>query len=125
MRRDRPFFARDSGGEEVCRRWRSGDGHLQWLSDSDRIGLLPGALLRNAELKFLCKPVDLRVETTNSPFTRTAPKGQVLHDPDRPWRGELLRGARHSRPTGGGGSRCVPVHHNLQWLAAGYRRHSQ
>ncbi len=32
-------------------------------------GLLPGALLRNRELKFVCRPVTIRVETTNSPFT--------------------------------------------------------
>src|SRR4051812_11416058 len=48
---------------------------FQILTES---GLLPGALLRNAEMKFLCKPVELRVETTNSPFTHTARKGQVL-----------------------------------------------
>jgi phosphoribosylformylglycinamidine synthase subunit PurQ / glutaminase len=44
-------------------------------------GLLPGALLRNAGLKFLCKPVDISVETTNSPFTHAARKGQVLKIP--------------------------------------------
>ena len=43
--------------------------------------LLPGALLRNAELKFICKTVDLRVETTNSAFTHRARKGQVLRIP--------------------------------------------
>lgn len=43
--------------------------------------LLPGALLRNAGLKFLCKPVDLRVETTNSPFTHEARKGQTVRFP--------------------------------------------
>ena len=32
-------------------------------------GLLPGALMRNAGLKFLCKPVELTVATTNSVFT--------------------------------------------------------
>jgi len=32
-------------------------------------GLLPGALMRNAQLKFICKTVDLKVETSNSPFT--------------------------------------------------------
>jgi phosphoribosylformylglycinamidine synthase I len=41
-------------------------------------GLLPGALLRNRELKFVCRPVRLRVETTNTPFTSSATKGQVL-----------------------------------------------
>ncbi|MGM0586673.1 MAG: phosphoribosylformylglycinamidine synthase subunit PurQ, partial [Pseudomonadota bacterium] len=32
-------------------------------------GLLPGALLRNAGIRFLCRRVVLRVETTDSPFT--------------------------------------------------------
>jgi phosphoribosylformylglycinamidine synthase subunit PurQ / glutaminase len=44
-------------------------------------GLLPGALLRNAGLKFVCKPVEISVETTNSPFTREARKGQILKVP--------------------------------------------
>ena len=44
-------------------------------------GLLPGALLRNAGLKFICKYVDLSVETTNSPFTHGAEKGQILRIP--------------------------------------------
>ena len=43
--------------------------------------LLPGALIRNKELKFVCKEVTLRVETTNSPFTSGAEKGQVLRLP--------------------------------------------
>ncbi len=43
--------------------------------------LLPGALLRNAGLKFLCKDVQLRVETTNSPFTSAAEKGRILTVP--------------------------------------------
>jgi phosphoribosylformylglycinamidine synthase len=41
-------------------------------------GLLPGALLRNAGMKFICRPVGVAVETTDSPFTRGAEKGQVL-----------------------------------------------
>jgi phosphoribosylformylglycinamidine synthase len=44
-------------------------------------GLLPGALIRNRGLKFRCKPVDLRVETVESPFTRAAKKGQTLRVP--------------------------------------------
>src|SRR5215208_5112029 len=42
---------------------------FQILTES---GLLPGALLRNADLKFICKPVEIAVETTNSPFTHQA-----------------------------------------------------
>jgi phosphoribosylformylglycinamidine synthase len=44
-------------------------------------GLLPGALIRNRGLKFICRPVRLRTETTNSPFTSGARKGQVLTVP--------------------------------------------
>lgn len=44
-------------------------------------GLLPGALLRNRGLKFICRQVDLRVETLNSPFTAEAATGQVLRMP--------------------------------------------
>ena len=35
------------------------------------MGLLPGALLRNANLRYICKPVILRVETSQSAFTST------------------------------------------------------
>jgi len=44
-------------------------------------GLLPGALMRNAGLEYICKQVYLRTETTDSPFTRTVGKGQVLKIP--------------------------------------------
>ena len=44
-------------------------------------GLLPGALLRNRSLKFICREVRLRVETTDSPFTNCAQKGQILRVP--------------------------------------------
>jgi phosphoribosylformylglycinamidine synthase len=44
-------------------------------------GLLPGALVRNRDLKFICKPVELRVETTNSPFTSAAQRHQTVTFP--------------------------------------------
>src|SRR5271170_4071465 len=44
-------------------------------------GLLPGALMRNAGLKYICKQVHLRTETTDSPFTQTLSKGQVVKIP--------------------------------------------
>jgi phosphoribosylformylglycinamidine synthase I len=44
-------------------------------------GLLPGALLRNRSLKFVCRHVTLRVETTNTPFTSSAKRGQRLRIP--------------------------------------------
>ena len=44
-------------------------------------GLLPGALMRNAGLKYICKQVHLRVETADSPFTNQLKKGAVLKIP--------------------------------------------
>ena len=44
-------------------------------------GLLPGALRWNAGLKFICRPVTVRVETTDSPFTSRAKPGQALEIP--------------------------------------------
>ena len=44
-------------------------------------GLLPGAMLRNAGLRFICRPVHIRVETTETPFTCAATRGQVLEIP--------------------------------------------
>ena len=44
-------------------------------------GLLPGALMRNAGLKYICKQIHLRVETADSPFTNQLAKGEVLKMP--------------------------------------------
>ena len=44
-------------------------------------GLLPGALIRNQGLKFICREVRLRVETVNSPFTCASRKGSILRMP--------------------------------------------
>ncbi len=44
-------------------------------------GLLPGAMLRNDSLKFVCKFVPLRIESSDSPFTRKVEKGEVLRIP--------------------------------------------
>src|SRR5215475_10126918 len=44
-------------------------------------GLLPGALIRNAGLKFVCRDVHLRTETTNSPFTSSSQRGEILRMP--------------------------------------------
>lgn len=44
-------------------------------------GLLPGALMRNAGLKFICRDVHLRVERTTTPFTGGFSDGDVLRCP--------------------------------------------
>jgi phosphoribosylformylglycinamidine synthase len=43
--------------------------------------LLPGVLMRNASLKFICKDVHLRVERTDTSFTGRYDKGQVVRFP--------------------------------------------
>jgi phosphoribosylformylglycinamidine synthase len=44
-------------------------------------GLLPGALVRNAGLQFVCQQVILRVEESDTPFTRAMKRGQLLKIP--------------------------------------------
>ncbi len=44
-------------------------------------GLLPGVLTRNAGLRFICRQVHIRVETTDTPFTVEAKSGHVLKMP--------------------------------------------
>ncbi len=44
-------------------------------------GLLPGAMLRNRDLKFHCEHVTVRVEETDTPFSASAMKGQRLRLP--------------------------------------------
>ncbi len=60
-------------------------------------GLLPGVLQRNAQLKFVCRDVTLRVETSNSPFTRAYNAGQKL------------RGRRHGEAARGRGPHRLPL----------------
>lgn len=51
---------------------------FQILTES---GLLPGALMRNAGLKFICREVDLRVENADTPFTGGYAVGQRIRIP--------------------------------------------
>lgn len=44
-------------------------------------GLLPGSLVRNRNLKFICRPVQLRAATRNSPFTAAIPEEATLTIP--------------------------------------------
>jgi phosphoribosylformylglycinamidine synthase subunit PurQ / glutaminase len=60
---------------------------FQVLCEAD---LLPGALQKNAGLKFLCRSVDLRVETTASVLTSQARTGDVLHIPINHFEGNYV-----------------------------------
>jgi len=51
---------------------------FQILTES---GLLPGALMRNRGLKYVCKPVYVRVENAATPFTNACREGEVLQIP--------------------------------------------
>jgi phosphoribosylformylglycinamidine synthase subunit PurQ / glutaminase len=56
-------------------------------------GLLPGALMRNRRLRFLCRPVQVRVENANTPFTGAARQGEVLQLPIAHGEGNYFCGA--------------------------------
>jgi phosphoribosylformylglycinamidine synthase I len=44
-------------------------------------GLLPGVLMRNASLKFVCRDVHLKVERTDTPFTKAYAQGEIIRIP--------------------------------------------
>ena len=60
-------------------------GHVLGICNGFQVliesGLLPGALMRNAGLKFVCKDVELSVTTTKSPFTNKYRKGEKIRIP--------------------------------------------
>jgi phosphoribosylformylglycinamidine synthase len=51
---------------------------FQILTES---GLLPGALMRNVGMKYVCRYLYLRTETSNTPFTSNITRGQLLYIP--------------------------------------------
>src|SRR5689334_17847565 len=67
---------------ESVRKFASSGGLVLGICNGFQIlcesGLLPGALMRNVGLKFVCKPVQLRVETSDTPFTNACREGEVL-----------------------------------------------
>jgi phosphoribosylformylglycinamidine synthase subunit PurQ / glutaminase len=70
---------------QSVKRFAAGGGLVLGICNGFQIlaesGLLPGALMRNAGLKYICKQVNLRTETADSPFTNQLKKGQVLQIP--------------------------------------------
>jgi phosphoribosylformylglycinamidine synthase len=53
-------------------------------------GLLPGALVANRELKFICRPIHVRVESNDSVLTRAASVGRVLRIPLNSYEGNYV-----------------------------------
>ena len=70
---------------QPVKRFAAGGGLVLGICNGFQIlaeaGLLPGALMRNAGLNYVCKQVNLRTETAESPFTRGLSKGEVLRMP--------------------------------------------
>lgn len=55
-------------------------------------GLLPGALIANRDLRFICRPVHVRVESTASVLTKAAKPGQILSIPLNSYEGNYIPG---------------------------------
>jgi phosphoribosylformylglycinamidine synthase subunit PurQ / glutaminase len=70
---------------ESVRKFAAGGGLVLGICNGFQIlcesGLLPGALMRNVGLKYVCKPVEVRVENAETPFTNACARGEVLTIP--------------------------------------------
>jgi phosphoribosylformylglycinamidine synthase len=70
---------------ESIKRFAAGGGLVLGICNGFQIltecGLLPGALVRNRNLKFICRPVQVRAATRNSPFTSAIPDEATLTIP--------------------------------------------
>jgi phosphoribosylformylglycinamidine synthase subunit PurQ / glutaminase len=78
-------IARFSPVMESVKKFADGGGIVLGICNGFQIlcesGLLPGALMRNAGLKYVCKPVHVRVENADTPFTNSIREGEVLSIP--------------------------------------------
>ena len=78
-------IARFSPAMESVRRHAAGGRNVIGICNGFQIlleaGLLPGAMLRNASLSFICKHVWLRTDDVNNPFTRKMTEGETLRIP--------------------------------------------
>ncbi|HEX6459913.1 MAG TPA: phosphoribosylformylglycinamidine synthase subunit PurQ [Thermoleophilaceae bacterium] len=78
-------IARFSPVMEAVREFALGGGPVLGICNGFQVlceaGLLPGALLPNTSLRFVCRQVDLLVENPNTPFTRACEEGDRLSVP--------------------------------------------
>jgi phosphoribosylformylglycinamidine synthase subunit PurQ / glutaminase len=78
-------IARFSPVMKAVERFAGGGGLVLGICNGFQIlleaGLLPGAMMRNKGLRYLCRHVHIRVEATDTPFTSSATLGQVLKIP--------------------------------------------
>jgi len=78
-------IARFSPVMDAVKKFAAGGGVVLGICNGFQIlcesGLLPGALMRNVGLKYVCKPVQVRVENADTPFSSAGRKGEVLTIP--------------------------------------------
>ena len=78
-------IARFSPVMESVKKFADGGGLVLGICNGFQIlcesGLLPGALMRNVGLKHVCKPVQVRIENADTPFTNACQQGDVLTIP--------------------------------------------
>lgn len=78
-------IARFSPVMQSVKKFAAGGGLVLGICNGFQIlcesGLLPGALMRNTGLKYICKPVRVRVENSDTPFTNACRQGDVLTIP--------------------------------------------
>ncbi len=72
-------------------------------------GLLPGVLMRNAQLRFICRDVYLRVERSDTPFTRGYNAGQVIRVPVAHGEGNYIADGETIARLEGEGRVAVPL----------------
>ncbi len=91
-------IARFSPLMQQVKAFARGGGHVIGICNGFQVllelGLLPGAMLRNKNLKFLCQPVHIRIENARTDFTRAGRKGQVLRVPIAHFDGNYYAPAR-------------------------------
>ena len=78
-------IARFSPVMQAVQRFAAGGGLVLGICNGFQIlaeaGLLPGALMRNAGQRYICRQLHLRLETASSPFTQGLARGQMLRMP--------------------------------------------
>ena len=97
-------------------------------------GLLPGALIRNQSLHFVCQPVWLRVETDETPFTAKLDKERLLRMPVAHGEGSYFAEAATLASAAVEKTSCVSVRRRVRqkhsgveskWVDAEHRRYLQ
>jgi len=108
-RSDRALFPGDEDGRKIRQERRHGLGICNGFQILLEAGLLPGAMMRNSGLRYICRHVYIRVEQTDTPFTNAAKHGQILKS-HRAQRWQLHLRRSHARRTRKESPSRLPLH---------------